>query len=231
MQQLQEHISIHTDEDIIERVLEGHLAVFELLVRRYNPVLYKLARSYGFNHPDAEDLMQDTHVAAYTHLQQFEKKASYKTWISRIMINRCLYQLKYGYFKHEVPGQPMPEPNTQPMHSKWKDNPTEDLVAGRELSAVLERSLQQIPVMYRMVFVLRVVEEFSVVETAALLGITPTNVKVRLNRARALLQKQIEQAYTQAELYAFNLIYCDALVQRVFEKIQFLQKGGDSSGA
>lgn len=224
MQQHLEHIGIQTDEGIIERILAGDLALFEVLIRRYNPVLYKIARSYGFNHQDAEDLMQDVHVTAYTELAKFEKRASYKTWISRIMVNRCLYKLKYGYFKNEGPGQQTLDPNIQPMYSKRKDNPTEELVASRELSAVLEKSLQNIPLMYRMVFVLRAVEEFSVAETADLLGITPVNVKVRMNRAKALLQTQMEQFYSQAELYSFNLVYCDALVQRVFDKIRVLKK-------
>lgn len=224
MQQHLEHIGIQTDEGIIERILAGDLALFEVLIRRYNPVLYKIARSYGFNHQDAEDLMQDVHVTAYTELAKFEKRASYKTWISRIMVNRCLYKLKYGYFKNEGPGQQTLDPNIQPMYSKRKDNPTEELVASRELSAVLEKSLQNIPLMYRMVFVLRAVEEFSVAETADLLGITPVNVKVRMNRAKALLQTQMEQFYSQAELYSFNLVYCDALVQRVFDKIREVKK-------
>jgi len=80
--------------------------------------------------------------------------------------------------------------------------------------------------MYRTVFVLREVEGFSVAETAELLNITTTNVKVRLNRAKALLQKEIEQFYNRAELFPFNLIYCDAIVHKVFDKINSLKHGG-----
>jgi RNA polymerase sigma-70 factor (ECF subfamily) len=78
------------------------------------------------------------------------------------------------------------------------------------------------------VFVLREVEGFSVAETAELLQISETNVKVRLNRAKALLQKGIEQYYSHPEIYSFNLIYCDAIVQRVFEKINILRQRNDS---
>jgi RNA polymerase sigma factor (sigma-70 family) len=220
MQHLLEHRDVYTDEAVIDRVLAGELSFFGVLMRRYNPVLYKIARSHGFGHHDAEDLMQDTHVSAYTELQKFEKRSTYKTWVSRIMINRCLYKLKYGYFKNEVPRAQLTESNVQPMPSKIRNNGTEETVAARELTTVLERSLQQIPLMYRIVFVLRVREEFSVAETAELLGISPINVKVRLSRAKALLQKQLEQFYTHAELYAFNLVYCDAIVQRVLDRIE-----------
>ena len=211
-----------TDEAIIDLIVLGDRSLFEVLVRRYNQVLYKIARGYGFNHQDAQDLMQDAHVAAFMDLAKFEKRASYKTWISRIMINRCLYKLKYGYFKNEVPGLPVVEAGLKPLYIRPGDNQTEKVVMNHELSAVLEKSLHSIPLMYRTVFVLRVMEGFSVIDTATLLDITPINVKVRLNRAKALLQKQMEQVYSFSELYSFNLIYCDAIVERVFERINAL---------
>jgi RNA polymerase sigma-70 factor (ECF subfamily) len=167
---------------------------------------------YGFNHHDTEDLMQDTHVSAYTQLASFEHRASYKTWISRIMVNKCIYKLKYGYFKNEIPGEQVYESNSATIQ-------TEQNMLNRELSSVLEKSLESIPVIYRSVFVLREVQGFSVAETAELLGITPVNVKVRLNRAKSLLQKQLEQFYTANEIYSFNLIYCDNIVKRVFDEI------------
>jgi RNA polymerase sigma factor (sigma-70 family) len=219
MHRLLNHIDVDNDDAVIEKIRNGNPALFEVLIRRYNPVIYKIARSYGFNHQDAEDLMQDTHVAAYTQLSKFEHRASYKTWISRIMINRCLYKLKYGYFKNEVPSEQILESNSLPMYIKGNESQTEDVILNRELTKALEESLQNIPVNYRTVFVLREMEGFSVAETAELLNITPINVKVRLNRAKALLQNEIEKFYTHTELYTFNQIYCDAIVQKVFEKI------------
>jgi len=219
MQNLTENIAVDSDLSVINKIAKGEVALFEILIRRYNSVLYKIARSYGFNHQDAEDLMQDTHVSAYTSLQKFEGRSSYKTWISKIMVNKCLYKLKYGYFKNEVPCEVAVELNHQPMYVSTKKNQTENVLLNHELAAVLEKSLQGIPVMYRTVFVLREVEGFSVAETAELLEITPVNVKVRLSRAKTLLQKQVEQFYSRTEIYSFNLIYCDAIVQKVFERI------------
>jgi RNA polymerase sigma-70 factor (ECF subfamily) len=219
MHNLIDDIQVNSDEVVIQKILNGDVALFEILIRRYNPVLYRIARNYSFNHQDAEDLMQDTHVIAYTQLSKFEGRSSYKTWISRIMINKCLYKLKYGYFKNEVPTEQVHEINNQPMYSKGKDNQTDDRLLNRELAVVLEKSIQNIPLNYRTVFVLREIEGFSVAETSDLLQITATNVKVRLNRAKALLQKEIEQIYSRTELYSFNLIYCDAIVDKVFERI------------
>lgn len=222
MQNLVENLGLNSDISVINKILNGDNAVFEVLIRRYNSVLYKIARSYGFNHQDAEDLMQDTHVSAYIALKDFEGRSSYKTWVSRIMINKCLYKLKYGYFRNEVPTEHVMQSNDQTRYSTIVTSQTEDLLLNRELTIVLEKSLQKIPVMYRTVFVLREIEGFSVAETAELLNITTVNVKVRLNRARALLQKQVELFYTHNDLYSFNLIYCDAMVDKVFERINRL---------
>jgi RNA polymerase sigma factor (sigma-70 family) len=219
MQPFLDHITVSDDEVIIKKILDGDIALFEVLIRRYNSVIYKIARGYGFNHQDAEDLMQDSYVAAYTHLSKFEGRSSYKTWISRIMINRCLYKLKYGYFKNEVPSERVREVNNQPMHISSNDNQTEDVLVNRELAIVLEKSVQNIPEIYRMVFVLREIQGFSIAETAELLDITAINVKVRLNRAKALLRREIEQFYTRIDLYSFNLIYCDRMVDKVMARL------------
>ena len=198
-----------TDGNVIEKIIEGDTAIFEILIRRYNQALYKIGRMYGFNHQDTEDLMQDTHVSAYMQLAAFENRSSYKTWISRIMINKCIYKLKYGYSRKEISSELKEESTSANLQ-------TEQSMLNRELSTVLEKSLDSIPLIYRSVFVLREIEGYSVAETAELTGITGVNVKVRLNRAKSLLQKQLEQFYSSGDIYSFNLIYCDKMVERVF---------------
>ena len=219
MVNLANDILVNPDHAVINKIKAGHIDLFEILIRRYNALLYKIARNYGFNHQDAEDLLQDTHVSAYTSLQKFEGRSSYKTWIAKIMVNKCLYKLKCGYLKNEVPGQGALEPNGQSMYVLTKENPTEDMLLNHELASILEKSLQCLPVMYRTVFVLREVEGLSVAETAELLEIRPDNVKIRLNRAKRLLRKQVKQFYSSTEIYSFNLIYCDAIAHKVFETI------------
>jgi RNA polymerase sigma factor (sigma-70 family) len=219
MQNILENIGINSDQTIIEKILAGDNSLFEILIRRHNPVLYKIARGYGFNHQDAEDIMQDVHVTAYTNLPKFENRASYKTWISRIAVNRCLYKLKYGYHKNEMPVEQVHEP-VQPGSM---NNQPEEKMINRELAVVLENSLEKLPLIYRTVFILREMEGFSVAETAELLGITPVNVKVRLKRARVLLQQKIEQVYNHQDIYSFNLIYCNAIVHHVYSRINSLK--------
>jgi RNA polymerase sigma factor (sigma-70 family) len=217
---MNELLTKSSEEEIIQKIVDGETALFEVLIRRYNSILYKIARSYNFDHEEAQDLLQETHIAAYQNLKKFESRSSYKTWIAKIMVNKCLYKLSYGKNKYEVSHQIVDE-NSQPMFSSKKQN-TEANVLNRELSNILEKSLEKIPVHYRTVFILREVEGLSVAETAEMMNLTPVNIKVRLNRAKTLLQKELEKYYPKTQLYEFNLIYCDAVVKNVFDAINKL---------
>jgi RNA polymerase sigma-70 factor (ECF subfamily) len=215
---MKELINKTSEEELIQKIVQGELSFFEILMRRYNAILYKIARSYGYNHDESQDLMQETHIAAYQNLKKFEARSSYKTWIAKIMVNKCLYKLRYGSTKYETSNY-MADENSEPMFSSKKQT-TENKVLNNELSNILEKSLEDIPVHYRTVFLLREVEGFSVAETADMLDLTPVNVKVRLNRAKTMLQKELEKYYSKAQLYDFNLIYCDSVVKNVFDAIK-----------
>jgi|SRR5215203_928039 len=207
----------NNEEEIIRKILAGEMALFEILLRRTNSILYKIARSYDFSHEEAKDLLQETHISAYQNLDKFAFRSSYKTWTAKIMVHKCLYKRSYGSSKYEVSNTIVDE-NSQPMFSS-KKQATQAKVLNNELSRILEKSIEKIPVHYRTVFILREVEGLSIAETAEMLDLTPDNVKVRLNRAKTLLQKQLEKYYPKAELYDFNLIYCDAVVKKVFEAL------------
>lgn len=81
-----------SDAEITSRVLAGDTAMYEIIIRRYNPYLFKTGRSYGFNQPDTEDLMQEAFTNAYTNLSKFENRSSLKTWLVRIMLNQCYHK-------------------------------------------------------------------------------------------------------------------------------------------
>ena len=205
-----------SESEIISRILAGEKALFEVLIRRYNDPLYKIARSYGYGHDESMDLLQESHISAYEGLGGFEGRSSYKTWIAKIMVRKCLYRFRYGAGRYEQ--RASVDENSKPLFA-MKEDQTERRMLNRELAHVLEKSLEQLPVHYRTVFIMREVEGFSVAETAELLNLTPVNVKVRLSRARLLLQKEVEKFYSRSQLYDFNLIYCDRIVNYVFSKI------------
>ena len=91
-----------TDADVISKVLNGEKAMYEIIVRRYNPYLYKIGRSYNYSHDDTQDLMQDTYIDAYKSLDKYEGRSNFKTWISRIMLNNCFRKKEKSSFKKEV---------------------------------------------------------------------------------------------------------------------------------
>ncbi|HLV50578.1 MAG TPA: sigma-70 family RNA polymerase sigma factor, partial [Flavobacterium sp.] len=205
-----------TETEIIERVLKGEKSLYELIVRRFNSSLYKIGRSYHYNHEDTQDLMQDTYVDAFKSLSLFENRSNFKTWIIRIMMNNCYRKREKSSFKNEI----MQDVNDHsiPMFTN-RNNETDNVVQSRELKHIIEDALIRIPLEYRMVFSLREINGLNVSETAAMMNITEANVKVRLNRAKTMLRTEIENAYSASELFEFNLIYCDAMVENVMNKI------------
>jgi RNA polymerase sigma-70 factor (ECF subfamily) len=206
--------------EIIRRILAGEVYLFETLIKRNNGSLYKTGMSYGFNHQDVEDLMQETYINAYSNLSKFENRSSFKTWIIKIMLNQCHHKAKKFSFKNEKPKEISQNENITPMFSSNTD--PNNVVANKELTMIVQNAICKIPVDYRMVFSLRELNGLSIAETAEALDITASNVKVRLNRAKTMLRKQLEQAYTGENLFEYNLIYCNKMVEKVMNIINRL---------
>lgn len=208
-----------TEAEIIVRIINGEKALYEIIVRRFNPYLYKIGRSYNYNHEDTQDLMQETFIDAYKNLKQFEGRADFKTWIIRIMMNNCYRKRGKASFKNEI----MQDGNeySTPMFTN-KNTETDKIIQNRELGYIIETALGKIPFGYRVVFSLREINGLNVSETAEMLGITEANVKVRLNRAKIMLRRDIENTYSESELFEFNLVYCDPMVENVMNKINEL---------
>lgn len=205
------------DAEIIRRVLAGEINLYANIVRRYNSYLYKVGRSYGYNHDDVEDLMQETYVNAFTHLKDFEGRASLKTWMVQIMLHLCYHKRRNLSFQNEKDTDDM-ENESQPFFNKKSSNGNK-IVQNLELKEVIEQAVLSIQEDYRMVFSLREITGLSTAETAELLNISETNVKVRLNRAKKMLQEEIGKSYSSSEIFEFNLIYCDGMVERVMKSI------------
>lgn len=208
-----------TDQEIIHRILEGEKPLYEIIVRRYNPYLYKVGRSYNYNHEDTQDLMQETFVDAYKSLITFEGRSGFKTWIVRIMLNNCFRKRKKLSYINEI--SQVVNDNSKPMFTN-SNNDTDKVVRSRELGHIIETALAKIPYDYRMVFSLREINGLNINETSELLEISEANVKVRLSRAKSMLRKEIEKNYVAQELFEFNLIYCDAIVTNVMREINKL---------
>ncbi len=211
-------LDVYSDREIIEKVLGGEKALYEVIIRRYNPYLYKTGRSYGYNHQDTEDLMQETFIKAFTNLENFENRSSFKTWITRIMLNNCFQKSKKFSFAKEIPTEFDSYENYKQMFTNH-ENQADRTVFRKELNRIIENALEEIPLRYRLVFSLRELNGFSTRRTSEILSISEANVKVRLSRAKKMLRGHIEKMYAPEDIYEFNLIYCDRIVERVMSVI------------
>ena len=207
----------YSDLEIINKVLAGEAKLYEILIRRYNPFIYKVGRGYSYNHQDTEDLMQETFISAFYSLAKFENRSSFKTWLTRIMLNHCYQRKQKMSVQKEIASDNIQTEISTPMFqdSSKSENP----FINKELGHILEVALQKIPEDYRLVFTLRELNGLSIAETTEALNISESNVKVRLNRAKKMLRSEVETMYSPAEIYEFNLVYCDRIVERVMSQI------------
>lgn len=212
----------YTDMDIIHKVINGEVELYEILIRKYNSFLYKIGRAYRYNHQDTEDLMQETYISAYGNLSKFENRSSFKTWFTRIMLNHCYQKKQKLSFKNEIITDDIQSSKSNVMFHHAMNN--EKATVNKELGRILENAIHTIPEDYRLVFALRELNGLSVTETSESLAISESNVKVRLNRAKKMLRSEIEKMYSPQEIFEFNLVYCDGMAKRVMAEINELNK-------
>jgi RNA polymerase sigma-70 factor (ECF subfamily) len=198
-------------------VLAGDTALYELLMRRYNQRLYRVARSILRDDDEAEDVMQDAYVRAYQNLARFEGRSTFATWLTRIAVYEALARArKRSRFQLLDVGE---ESNGGVMEAVVSaDRSPEQEAYGRELAEVLERAIMVLSEEHRLVFILRDVEGMTTAETAKCLDLSVENVKVRLHRARAGLRKQLyrEVGASTAKCFQFQAVRCDRVVGEVF---------------
>ncbi|MCK9450483.1 MAG: sigma-70 family RNA polymerase sigma factor [Bacteroidales bacterium] len=208
----------YSDNDLVQKVLYGETKLYELIIRRYNSYLYKIGRLQHYNHEDTQDLMQDTYIDAFNGLKAFEYRSSFKTWLIKIMLHNCYRKRQKWNYQHIISAEINEGSKSVFIADERLD--TNKTVMTKELNTIMEDAILHIPSDYRMVFTLREVNGLNVKETAEALSISEANVKVRLNRAKAMLRKELTKSYSAEEVFEFNLIYCDAVVDKVMNRIK-----------
>jgi RNA polymerase sigma-70 factor (ECF subfamily) len=208
------------DEEVVERVLRGETALFEILMRRYNQRLYRAARAILRDDHEAEDVMQDAYVRAYQHLGQFEGRSQFSTWLTRIAVHEALARVGRRRRFQELDPATAPDGDVMNYFRSSERDP-EQQASNSELHELLETAVGRLPQTYRSVFMLRDVEQMSTEEVARALDLTEATVKVRLHRARGMLRRELyarvgDQVGT---VFPFHAVRCDRVVARVFERI------------
>jgi RNA polymerase sigma-70 factor (ECF subfamily) len=208
------------DDEVVQRVRGGETALYEILMRRCNLRVYRVARSILGDDAEAEDVMQEAYVRAYRNLHQFAGRAKFSTWLTKIAVYEALGRIRRRGRDENL--ELLSESSLHTMTKVTADTPNpERQTYDRELKMVMECAIDALPVGYRSVFVLRAVEGLSVAETAACLDVGAETVKTRFHRARAFLRKELHRraGIVAADVFPFHLSRCDRVVKAVFQGI------------
>lgn len=213
------------DMAIIQRVRGGDTASFELIMRRYNRRLFRIARSVLRNDADAEDAVQDAYIRAYEHLSGFEGTGPFSAWLAKIALNEALGRLRGADTAKTQISLDDPEESEEANYMAnliYRLPSPEQNVARGEVRHLLESAIDALPDAYRMTFIMCGVEEMSVAETAACLDVEPATVKTRYHRARNILRQQLSSLVdsTAGEVFSFDGVRCDRIVSGVFLKLE-----------
>jgi RNA polymerase sigma-70 factor, ECF subfamily len=214
------------DSELVRRARARDNTAFRTIMERHNRRLYRIARSILPNDSEAEDAVQEAYVNAFTHLGGFRGDSTLATWLSRITINEAL-----GRLRRERPATELDTFEAQRTEAQIikfpqtvaSDDP-ERTMAQREILHLVERAIDTLPEIFRIVFMTRVIEGMSVEETAELLGIQPETVKTRLHRARRLVREELDKHIGPVLMDAFPFAgrRCDRMTNAVLQRLNRL---------
>jgi RNA polymerase sigma-70 factor (ECF subfamily) len=212
-----------TDAQLVQLAQQRDGAAFRTIMQRNNRRLYRMARAVVLNDSEAEDVVQEAYVRAFTSLHQFRGDASIATWLSRIVLNEALGRLRRRrptLDLETIDNRPQSQAQVIPFPLATPQLDPERIMAQREIQRLVEQAIDDLPEAFRIVLIARIIDEMSVEETAELFGLRPETVKTRLHRARALLKdalkKHIDSALTDA--FPFEGQRCDRMTSAVLQR-------------
>jgi len=209
-----------SDAELVQRIQQGEINVYEGIMRRYNQRLFRVTRSILRNDAEAMDVMQETYLKAFVQLKTLQDIKALPAWLSRIARNEALQTLRQNQRTVLMDSEQLEPVVELAAMIKVQDQPDSEL-ANEQLRLLLERCIDKLPDAFRCVFVLRAIEQCSVRETATILELPEATVKTRYFRANALLQKQFSSHIQEAGLglYEFAGHRCDAVVRYVLGQL------------
>lgn len=215
---------IPAEAELIDRIAHGDHAAFEAVMRRYNGKLFRVARAIVRDDAEAEDALQDAYLEAFRHTAEFRGGSQFATWLTRIVINQSLMRLrKQKRERVVVPFRERGRIEDSPVDTEVADHsaePPTTAILRAEIRRLVERRIDELPVAFRTVFVMRDVEDMTVQETADCLSIPAATVRTRLFRARALLREALARDMDPATIDVFGFAgeRCDRIVAAVLAR-------------
>jgi RNA polymerase sigma-70 factor, ECF subfamily len=212
------------DAELVRRALARDETALRAIMQANNRRLYRLARGILRNDGEAEDVVQEAYVRAFTHLESFRGDSSLSTWLSRIAMNEALGRLRRRRPSVELDSLPQGALEAEIIQfplSAAAD--PEKSMAQREIQHVVEHAIDELPEAFRLVFITRVIEGMNVEETAEILSLKPETVKSRLHRARHMLRDIVEKKIGPVVMEAFPLAgkRCERLTDAVLKRLGF----------
>jgi len=206
------------DRTLALRIGGGDRSAFELLMRRYNRRLYRLARTCLRDDSEAKDVLQEAYLCAYRSIGQFRGESALSTWLSRLVLNECNARLRRSSRRENIVSIVSAEGHMDVCSQVAAEEESPDHAIGRaQMRSVLERKVGELPEIFRLVFVMRSIEELSIQEIAAILSITEETVRSRYFRAKGMLRESLAKEIDLAEgdIFEFGGRCCDEMVGRV----------------
>jgi len=210
------------DAELVRHALNRDAEAFRIIMQRHNQRLYRIARSVLRNSVEAEDAVQEAYVAAFSHLVSYRGESPLAAWLSRIVMNEALGRLRRKPGPADfAPLEAVREAEIIPFPSSAPQDDPERTMAQRQILQLVETATDALPEVYRVVFMIRVIEGMSVEETAHLLGIKPETVKTRLHRARQLVRNQLNKQIGPVLMDAFPFAgrRCERLTTGVLKRL------------
>ena len=206
------------DAELVARIRSGDARAMEALMRRHNRVLYRTARAILRDDAEAEDAVQEAYMSAYRALHNFRGESKLSTWLVRIVANEALMRRRRTARSAEV--IPMEGTDHSEPQTAAEAGPEQETLRG-QMRQILEARIDRLPDGYRAVFVLRALEELTVEETAAALGIPEPTVRTRYFRARSLLRESLARDIdlTLEDAFGFAGARCDRIVAEVLKAL------------
>jgi RNA polymerase sigma-70 factor (ECF subfamily) len=226
-----EELTAYSEDELVALARHGDEPAIRQLIKRNNQQLFRVARSVLRNEPEAEDVVQETYVRAFTKLDSFRGDSRFSTWLTRIALNDALGRVRQRrptVELTEIDVASVSNTGSIVMFPTSLNPPAADSeLTRKEMRKLLEQAIDDLPDSFRIVFILRDVEGLSIEETTEQLGLKPETVKTRLFRARRLMRSAIEERLSPSfsELFPFDGVRCEKMADRVIDRLK-----SDTSG-
>ncbi|MCB0646459.1 MAG: sigma-70 family RNA polymerase sigma factor [Saprospiraceae bacterium] len=207
------------DADIINEIISGKTHKFSILLSRYNQRLYRVVKTIIKNETEVEDVMQEAYISCFNNLKNFKHNSKFSTWLTRIAVNCALQNVRQkNTLMKKISDYAARRPISIFTSSLTNNNPEYQLIT-LENKGQIEQIIDDLPQIYKQVFILSVIEKMTSEEIASILDIDPGNVRMRLTRSKAMLKKRISENASFDLLYTIGGERCSMITQKVLSKL------------